>query len=93
MEDTEEPKNTGRFGKGNPGKPHGANNKVTTQLKEMILQALDESGGVSYLVTQAEKSPSAFLSLIAKVLPMTVVGGGEDGEFVIRTIERVIVKK
>lgn len=73
------PKNTTKFGKGNPGKPKGAVNKVTKELKEMILQALENKGGVSYLEQQAEANPNAFLTLIGKVLPMTVQGPGEGG--------------
>lgn len=73
------PKNTGSFGKGNPGKPKGAVNKVTKELKEMILQALDNKGGVKYLEAQADANPTAFMGLIGKVLPMTVQGTGEDG--------------
>lgn len=75
-----EPKKTTKFGKGNPGKPKGAVNKVTKELKEMILQALENKGGVSYLEQQAEANPNAFLTLIGKVLPMTVQGPGEAGE-------------
>ncbi len=76
--DTSETKITGRFGKGNPGKPKGAVTKVTKELKEMILQALDNAGGVEYLTKRAEDSPAAFLSLIGKVLPMQVVGDPEN---------------
>lgn len=73
---TTTPKSTTKFGKGNPGKPKGAVNKTTGQLKEMILQALENSGGVEYLMERANdpKTASAFLTLIGKVLPMTIVG-------------------
>lgn len=59
-----------------PGRPKGTPNKTTKELKEMILAALDESGGVQYLVERANdpKTASAFLSLIGKVLPMQVTG-------------------
>ena len=42
----------------------------------MILAALDQSGGVDYLTERANdpKTASAFLSLIGKVLPMTIAG-------------------
>lgn len=42
----------------------------------MILKALDDSGGVDYLVERANdpKTASAFLTLVGKVLPMTVAG-------------------
>ena len=72
-------------GKGNPktgGRKKGAPNKVNAALKDMILTALDESGGVEYLKAQAEANPNAFLTLVGKVLPMTVQGTGDDGAFI-----------
>lgn len=54
------------------GRKKGAQNKLTTELKEMILTALDEAGGINYLKVQATESPGAFLSLIGKVLPTTL---------------------
>lgn len=71
---SEHPKNTGQFGKGNPGKPKGATNKVTRELKEMILGALDKAGGEDYLVAQAHENPNAFMALVGKVLPMQLKG-------------------
>lgn len=64
-------------GKAGPGRPKGIPNKTTTALKEMILQALGEAhvgGGIEYLKKQAADNPTAFLSLVGKVLPMTVAG-------------------
>jgi len=77
-----------------PGRPKGMPNKATAQLKEMILGALDASGGVDYLTERANdpKTAGAFLSLIGKVLPMTIQGPGEDGSHVFTVIERRIVK-
>lgn len=51
-------------------------NKNTKELKEMILGALEQSGGVEYLVKRANdpRTASAFLTLIGKVLPMQVTG-------------------
>jgi len=40
----------------------------------MILGALDKSGGIKYLTEQAEKNPAAFMTLIGKVLPLTLAG-------------------
>lgn len=65
------------------GKP----NATTKALKEMILGALDGVGGQAYLQRQAEENPTAFMTLIGKVLPMTVVGPGEDGAHIV-TIHR-----
>lgn len=64
------------------GSRKGKPNKATAQLKDMILGALDQAGGVEYLTKRANdpKTASAFLTLIGKVLPMQVVGSGENGE-------------
>lgn len=80
--------------KSGPGRPKGVTNKATAQLKDMILSALDESGGVDYLVARANdpKTAAAFLSLIGKVLPMQIAGD-PDNPVGISIIERVIVKK
>lgn len=75
----EAPKNTTKFGKGNKGKPKGAVNKNTKELKEMILRAVDGLGGVEYLKDKAESHPAAFLALIGKVLPLTIAGPNPDG--------------
>ena len=40
----------------------------------MVIQALDQAGGVDYLAAQAEKNPAAFMALLGKVLPMQVTG-------------------
>lgn len=72
------PVNKGAFVKGEKrpgqGRPKGATNKVTQELKDMILAALDQAGGVDYLYQQALESPGPFLSLIGKVLPTTIKG-------------------
>lgn len=62
--------------KSGPGRPKGTPNKATKELKDMILAALDNSGGVDYLVERANdpRTASAFLSLVGKVLPMNVTG-------------------
>lgn len=80
--------------KSGPGRPKGATNKTTAQLKEMILAALDNAGGVEYLERKANdpRTASAFLTLIGKVLPMTVQGPGENGELVFSVVERRIVR-
>jgi len=51
------------------GRQKGTQNKLTADVKSMILAALDNAGGVEYLVLQARENPSAFLTLVGKVLP------------------------
>ena len=61
----------------NAGRKKGVPNKINTDLKNMILGALnraDSKGGEQYLVEQSKKNPVAFLSLVGKVLPMTIAG-------------------
>jgi hypothetical protein len=88
----DKPKNSGRFGKGNPGKPKGAVTKVTADLKDMILGALDKAGGLAYLAERAQdpRTASAFLTLVGKVLPLQVKGTGPDGEHISEIIVRVV---
>lgn len=59
-----------------PGRTKGVPNKVTGDLKKMILEALDKKGGVKYLAKQADENPKAFLALLGRVLPMQVTGDG-----------------
>jgi hypothetical protein len=51
------------------GRPRGARNKISRELKEMILAALDKAGGEQYFVEQDSKNPVAFMTLLGKVLP------------------------
>ena len=70
------------------GRPKGAINKNTKAIKEMILAALESVGGEQYLAEQAIASPSAFLSLVGKVLP-TEVKNAEGGGFIINVVTGV----
>jgi len=63
--------NRGNAGK---GRPKGAQNKITAAVKDMVVQALDQAGGVDYLLTQSRDNPTAFLTLVGKVIPLQVTG-------------------
>ena len=60
------------------GSRKGIPNKVTTELREMILAALDQVGGIEYLVQRANETPVAYMTLLGKVLPLQVTG--KDGK-------------
>lgn len=65
--------------KGNPnlkgGSRKGRPNKISADVKAMVLEALSEAGGVKYLLSQAKKkNPAPFMALVGKVLPLTVAG-------------------
>jgi len=51
------------------GRKAGVPNKVTGDVKAMILGALEQAGGQQYLADQAEQNPGAFMALVGKVLP------------------------
>jgi len=57
------------------GRKPGIPNKITGDLKGMILGALAGAGGEAYLQRQADENPGAFLTLIGKVLPTTLTTG------------------
>lgn len=60
------------------GRPKGVPNKVSGAVKDMILQAVENKGGVAYFERQADENPNAFMSLVGKTLPLQVTG--EDGK-------------
>lgn len=74
----QQPINTGKFGKGNPGRPKGTKNKDAALIRDMVAQALTKVGGVEYLAARAEdpRTAAAFLSLVGRVIPVQVTGDG-----------------
>lgn len=60
------------------GRPVGSLDKNNKQLREMILLALDERGGVQYLADLAGSHPQAFASLLGRVLPLQVAGDPDN---------------
>ena len=54
------------------GRKKGTPNKTTAKLKDAILNAFEEVGGQSYLVTVAREDPRTFCTLLGKVLPKDV---------------------
>lgn len=72
-------------GKPGPGRPKGVPNKNTTALKDMILKALGDAGGIDYLTKQASENPNAFLTLVGKVLPLDV-NNNHSGQVVAQVV-------
>lgn len=69
------------------GRPKGVPNKLTTQVKEAILEAFDKAGGVDYLARQADENPTAFMTLLGKIVPNEMkaeISGNPDAPLVTR---------
>jgi len=80
-------------GKKTGGRKAGTPNKENKALREMILQALDEHGGVAYLKLQAVQNPTAFMSLLGKVMPLQLTGDPEAPLRVVSKVELVALSK
>lgn len=78
--------------KAGPGRPKGMPNKATKEIKEMILEALDNAGGAEYLEKRANdpRTAAAFLGLVGKVLPMQITGK-DGGPIAVEKVVREIV--
>lgn len=90
-----EPKLGENRGNAGKGRPKGSPNKITADVKRAILEAAEAAGGeggmVGYLTLQASENPAAFMTLIGKVLPLTVAGDDENP--IRHVIERRIVSR
>ena len=62
------------------GSRKGKPNKITASVKASILEAFEKVGGVDYLCKQAEANPTAFLSLLGRILPTQTELTGKDGQ-------------
>lgn len=74
------------------GRPQGSLDKNNKALREMILAALEQKGGVAYLVDKADSHPQAFMSLLGRVLPMQVAGDPENPLETVTRIELVAMR-
>lgn len=54
------------------GRKKGSANKITRDLRAMIVGALDKAGGRAYLVRQSKANPAAFMSLVSRCVPKEV---------------------
>ena len=81
-------KSDGRFKPGNkasPGRTKGVPNKITQDIKAMVLQALENKGGAAWLETQFDENPVAVMALLGKILPTQITGPeGTSGKLVVR---------
>lgn len=79
---------TANLPKRGPGRPKGAANKITKDIREAISQAFDGVGGVEYLKAQALDNPQAFMTLLGKIVPSEVRAQVEANLTVISGVPR-----
>ena len=60
------------------GSRKGKPNKVTADVRAMVLGALDKAGGEKYLIEQSSSNPTAFMTLVGKCLPTKIEGDPEN---------------
>ncbi len=67
---------SGRFAEGtscNPaGRPRGAVNMVTSEVKKALYEAFERAGGQEYLVKIAQEQPAVFCRMLVKLIPSEV---------------------
>jgi hypothetical protein len=56
------------------GRKGGTPNKTTVALKDAIVAAFHKTGGVDYLVWLSKEHPSAYATLLGRVLPTEIDG-------------------
>lgn len=71
------------------GSRAGIPNKITSDVRNMVVNALNKAGGEQYLFEQAQENPKAFLTLVAKCIPANVNIGGQSDSPIITKIEIV----
>jgi hypothetical protein len=67
--------------KGSPktgGRIAGTPNKLTGDIKGMILGALQDVGGREYLAQQALENPASFMTLVGRVMPLQLTGDPDN---------------
>ena len=56
------------------GRPKGRVSQETADIKTMIIGALQAVGGTDYLAARAIDTPTAFMALLGRVLPLQLAG-------------------
>jgi hypothetical protein len=78
------------FKKGEGGRKVGATGKVSRAFKEAVLVVFNDLGGTGRFLQWAEaddgKNLTEFYKIAARLIPHEVIGPGEKGEHLIKTI-------
>ena len=60
------------MGTNHRGRAKGVPNRITTQVRDMVMEAIDNAGGVEYFDWAAKNEPKAFLALAGKCIPQMI---------------------
>ncbi len=72
-------------------RPKGSLNTYSKAIKELVMEALDNLGGVKYLEEQAVSNPNAFMSLVGKTMPLALTND-EENSFKVEVTMNVVGK-
>ena len=64
------------IGRKTGGRQKGSLNKLSADIKAMIVGALEDVGGRGYLAARALDQPVAFMGLLGRTLPHQLAGEG-----------------
>ena len=67
------------------GSRKGRPNRISKTIKDEVLESLRMVGGREYLARQAVENPSAYMNLLAKIIPHQVKAEVPTMKFVVQT--------
>ena len=73
-------------GKAGPGRPKGSLNKLTGTVKAALHETFERRGGVAALVKWADKHPTEFYRLYARLIPTERNAPEVPGRVVIKIV-------
>jgi hypothetical protein len=68
------------IGKKTGGRVAGTPNKLSLSVKDNVIGVFEALGGADHMKRWAEENPNQFYNIYAKLLPLQLQGGGENGE-------------
>lgn len=72
------------------GRQKGTPNKLTRTVKQAVELAFEKVGGAEYLAKMAVEQPTAFMTLLGKVLPTQVEHSNPDGTMKQPTVIKIV---
>ena len=70
----------------NAGRPTGVPNKLSSTVKDNVVQVFEDIGGLQFMASWAKDNPNQFFNIYAKLLPLQLNGAGDNGEHISKVI-------